>query len=242
MARRIYVVLALLVGTWMIFAAWPRIFERSSGRIWDFVSDYRLAKAFTEHYDPYSPAGAERAGLTDNGPSGTGHPPTTPFWFLSLTKVGLNAASATVQVVSLFGVLVMLVILAVWFRWPGSYASAWLLFGYLIGCDFMTYHIAVGQLSAAIAVLLALCWMALRNGEDALAGVALGVACTLKLFPGLLGIPLVMGRRFRTVGWALAVYTFVALYMTAGYGLASWREFLAVQPKVADIWMDSIQN
>src|SRR4051794_26501814 len=47
-------------------------------------------------------------------------------------------------------------------------------------------QMALGQWSLLIAASLIGCWALLRHGRDRLAGVLLGFACLIKLFPGLL--------------------------------------------------------
>src|SRR6185503_11144280 len=85
-------------------------------------------------------------------------------------------------------------------------------------------------------------WRAGRRGQDALCGVALGLACTMKLFPGLMVLLLVVARRWRAVAAAAAAYLGVAAIMTARFGLGSWAFFFDKQPKIANQWLDSLQN
>ncbi len=47
-------------------------------------------------------------------------------------------------------------------------------------------HIALGQISLQLILSLIGCWALLRHGRPRLAGVLLGFACLLKLFPGLI--------------------------------------------------------
>jgi hypothetical protein len=58
----------------------------------DLVVDHRTARAFWEGYNPFSPEGARRAGLTELGPTGLGHPPTTSFWILPLAPLKVEPA------------------------------------------------------------------------------------------------------------------------------------------------------
>ena len=55
-------------------------------------------------------------------------------------------------------------------------------------------QMALGQWSLLIAASLIGCWALLRHGRDRLAGVLLGFACLIKLFPGLLIIYLLRWR------------------------------------------------
>lgn len=62
--------------------------------------------------------------------------------------------------------------------------------------------VSVGAQSSVVALLLAVAWWRTREGDDVAAGVALGVAVTLKLFPWLLLVLLVFRRRI-TALWAV---------------------------------------
>ncbi len=66
-----------------------------------------------------------------------------------------------------------------------------------------------GTQSLVIAFALTVGWSWLRKGADLSAGILIGTAATLKLFPLLALVPLVAFRRWRAVGSALA--TFVTL-------------------------------
>jgi hypothetical protein len=62
--------------------------------------------------------------------------------------------------------------------------------------------VSVGAQSSVVALLLTVAWWRTREGDDRVAGVAVGVAVTLKLFPWLLLVLLVFRRR--TTGlWAV---------------------------------------
>lgn len=66
-------------------------------------------------------------------------------------------------------------------------------------------HLIWGQVGLPILLCLSLAWIALQRGQDGRAGVALGIAITLKLYPVVLFVPLLVGGRFRLVGTAVLV-------------------------------------
>ncbi len=240
--RRAYVLVASFVGLALLFRAVPQLDEAMGDMHWDLNVDQLTARAFLDGYNPFTRSGAVRSGLSLSGPAGTGHPPTTCFWFIPLARMSLHAAGA---ILAWTTILLLLVELATTFRllrYPAPMASAWLVLCYVLSCSFMKYHVGVGQISGLIGFLYFVGWAAGRDGGDWLAGAALGVACTLKAFPGLMVVLFLVAMRWRAVLAAVLVYTTVAAYMTAQLGFASWRFFLAQQAPVADLWMGSIQN
>jgi alpha-1,2-mannosyltransferase len=209
---------------------------------WDAIVDLRAARAFIEGYTPFSEAGVVRARLLELGPAGLGHPPTTAFWFLPLagSPEVLSTAVLTFVVLLLLSLQVMQMVRLK--QVPGSLLTAWLIVAYVVSCSFMRYHMNVGQISAVIGFWFFLAWAAARRGHDLEAGLALGAACTMKLFPGLVVVMFLLQRRWRVLLGAAAAYVGVAVIMTSQYGIASWPVFLSKQSRIADIWMGSIQN
>jgi hypothetical protein len=70
----------------------------------------------------------------------------------------------------------------------------------------------------------------------------LGASCTLKLFPGVMVLFLLLSRRFRAVAAAAAVYLTIAGIMTSRYGFACWPQFFAMQGPISQHWMMNIRN
>lgn len=208
---------------------------------WDFTVDYRLARAYLEGYSPYTPDGAHRAGL-DHRPSDLGHPPSTAFWALpfALGDVKTGATALALLCTALLAVEIVTLARNLSPRSPAI--TAWLGFTYVVSSDFFAYHVRVGQISQIIGFCLFLTWLAVRNDRQWLAGVALGIACSLKPFPGVVGLLLLVQKRYRAVAIAVALYAAVSLVMTARFGWSSWLLFLDVQKAVANDWLDSIQN
>jgi hypothetical protein len=241
--RRLYLLMAAVVGLVLLLDAVPAI--HTTVATWyppDLVVDHRTARAYKQGFNPYDAEGARRAHLAELGPSGTGHPPTTSFWVLPLADLDLKAANAAVCWISLFLLLLELALLAQALRCPAPHATTWLAFGFLVSCPLVAYHASLGQLSQAIAFLYVAAWLAWRRDDQVLAGIALGAACTMKFFPAVMVLLLVVGRRWRGVAAAAAVFGLVAAVMTARFGLSAWTAFFAQQSVVADEWMNNIAN
>jgi hypothetical protein len=77
---------------------------------------------------------------------------------------------------------------------------------------------------------------------DVRAGLLIGFAATLKLYPGLMIFMLLAARRFRAFLAASAVFFGVAMYMTRGYGIHGWIQFAANQGPISINWMGNMQN
>lgn len=240
--RLLYVAAAGLLGLYLLYTAVPRLTDAFQAYPWDLVLDHSVGKAFAEGYNPYTPEGRKRAGLT-RGPSAIAHPPSSAFWFVPLAaRTDLRTSQIAWGWVCTFFLLIELVALLPLVRAPAPLATAWLVFAYVLTMPFFVYHLKLGQLSVPVALLCFVGWSAARRGEDVLAGLALGAACTMKLFPGLLVFLFLLWRRWRVVIPAVAVYAFVFIVTAARFGISAWTIFFANERLVSAEWMGNIQN
>jgi alpha-1,2-mannosyltransferase len=240
---RRWTIAAAVVGGVLVAAAIPRFHHALTTTVpWDLLVDQHLARALWSGFNPYTEEGVRRASLEAMGPAGGGHPPTTALWALPFIGLGLRAAAVALGVVTLLALLGAITVTMTALGAPGPLALAWVVFGYVVFCPFMTYHLAVGQLSGMIAALFIVAWWAARQGRDLLAGIALGAACTIKLFPGLVVLIFLVLRRWRLAAAALGVHLAATLAVTARFGWSAWPLFLARQRAVAEEWLGSIQN
>lgn len=240
--RLLYIVGAAVVAILILYAAIPAL--QSALRVfpWDFFVNYRLGRAFLDGYNPYTPEGRIRAELT-MGPSAIGFPPSTILWFVPLVaRVDLATAHVVVGWLSMAFVLVELWMLMSTLKVPCPGISAWLAFAYVLSLPLFLNHMRVGQLSSTIALLCFLGWFNARRGDDVLAGIALGMACTLKLFPGLLVFLFLLWRRFRLVGTALGLYLATVVVTSVRFGVSSWTIFFKNEKLIADLFLGHVQN
>lgn len=240
-ARRLIGLAALVAGAILLVVAARRI-DRAVGAHFpaDLVVDHRAANAFLDGYTPFSVAGARRAGLAELGPTGIGHPPTTSLWLLPLARVRLETAARVLAWLSLATLIAEMVIAAALLELPLGLAL--LGAGFVALAPFYVYLSWLGQVSQLIAFAYFVAWWALRRGREVTAGVALGAACTMKLFPAVLVLWLAITRRWRALIAAAAVYVAAALVMTARFGLASWGVFFRAQREVANAWVANVAN
>lgn len=109
----------------------------------------------------------------------------------------------------------------------------WLLAPFFVANPFTILLLQVGNFHLAAVSLCLLCWVALEQRRDGAAGALLAAATLSKIFPGLLGVVLLMHKRWRAVGaTALAALLLCAL-STALLGTQIWSDFLFYHlPKV----------
>jgi hypothetical protein len=203
----------------------------------DCLVDAWGARAWSEHWDPYSPEGLKRAAIPN-----LGHPPTTPAWFLPLWKYEPRTIHGVVGHLVLAMLLVMMILLASELGAPVPLATAVLAFAFVVSQTWMQYHLAMIQIGTPCALLYVLSWYFLRRGRELAGGAMMGLALTLKFFPGLLMVFFLATRRWRAFVAGCVAWLAVAVPMTWRYGLASWSEYFAKQPEVNNYWASNIKN
>jgi uncharacterized membrane protein len=133
------------------------------------------------------------------------HPPFDALLFLPLTDLSLNTALIVWAWIS-----ILLYILTGWIvirELKIRLAPAWVVF--LLGAALIWFpfegHIAVGQLSILLSFIIVAAWVLLRRNREIPAGVLLGLACLIKLFPGILLFYLVLRRHWRAAAAMLGI-------------------------------------
>jgi hypothetical protein len=237
---RVLFVLAALALSLQLFqrslsAYLPR--DWSAAHEFDALADWKGARLLLQGKSPYT-----KEGLALMGQDSMGHPPTTPFWYLPLADFDKSVAAQVSSGLTLVLLLLQAILCARALRFPVPLAIGLLASSAVFSTAWFKYHYDVVQYSGLIAFLYVLAWLFLRRGRDLQAGGLLGAALTLKLFPGLLLVFLVLARRFRAFFAAVACYLAVALVMTRAYGFGSWAEFFRQQGKISDDWLGVLQN
>jgi alpha-1,2-mannosyltransferase len=82
-------------------------------------------------------------------------------------------------------------------------------------------HLIWGQVQLHLLMLLTGAWLCLRRRREAWAGVLIGIAIAIKLFPVLVVIPLVMQRRWRAAG--VAIFSACAL-IALSFAVVGWEQ------------------
>jgi hypothetical protein len=237
--RSAYAIAALLAALYLLLSTVPELDAAAHTVPGDGVIDWLGARAFWEHVNPFSAAGLARYGITAYG---FGHPPTTPFWFLPLTRWHIEMMGIVVAYVTMFMLLLHAVIIAYELDCPAPPATAALLFTAVLSTSWFRDHLRMAQLSEAIALFYVLAWYCLRQKRDVAGGAMLGLATTLKLFPGLMVLFLLLSRRWAAFVAACVSWLVVATIMTWRYGIVCWPQFFALQGAIANQWVANIRN
>jgi hypothetical protein len=88
--------------------------------------------------------------------------------------------------------------------------------------------VAIGQITPLIFLLLVLVWVAARKDRAAWAGIALGIALSLKLFVGVLLILFLVRRQWRLLAWTTASVVVCTLATLPCAGAVTYREYLHI--------------
>jgi hypothetical protein len=235
--RRVAELLAVALALWLFLLALPNIVFALKQYPPDGYTDWISARSLKQEMNPYSPEG-----LRANGDPSAGHPPTTGIWFLPLLRFPIGESALPLGIFILLLLSLHTQILAQELRFPSPLVTGALAFSLMTTTVCMKSHIHAGQLSELIAFLYVLGWYFLRRQRDVAAGATLGLACTIKLFPGLMVCFLVARRRWRAAIAAGAVWLVVAVAVTTRFGVACWGQFFALQEPIAKTWVGMIQN
>ncbi len=203
----------------------------------DAAVDWGAARLFWQGKSPYSPEGLRAIGVR-----GFGHPPTTSFWFLPLARFDHATMAQIVGILSVALTLALVATAVFQLRLPYPYATTLFVFGFVQDSPPAFEHARVIQLSIWIAFLLVSAWHQLRRNRDGIGGLLLGAACTLKPFPGVIVLWLLLRGRFRVVLGAVATFSVTSVVMTARFGLEAWPLFFAQQKDIAARWIWSVRN
>lgn len=232
--------LAFVATLSLLVAAAPRFVEAFRGVPADIIVDVVGARALRAGEDPYTPASMARYQLTGFG--GIGHPPTTFLWFVPFAGLGVRAATQALGLLVVVVLLLHAVLVAMELRARRPLLLGALAFSAVLCTGWMRDHLTVGQVSELIAFAYALAWYHLRRGEQVAAGLAIGVASTLKLFPGVMALYLLLTGRRRAFAAACAAWAVVAAIVTARFGLRAWPEFFAQQSDIAGRFVGDVRN
>jgi hypothetical protein len=84
------------------------------------------------------------------------------------------------------------------------------------------------QTSLLLLLAVVVGWVGGRRGKDRVAGIALGLALSVKPFIGLFVVPLLLWRRWRLLFWLALTFSLCSLLALAVLGLNAYLDYLAV--------------
>ena len=223
------VAIAIPLAWWIVWTAWS-----GSPGYNDFHDFWFAAKLITMGHSPYDKAAlaalANSEGL--HFVVGTGYSYPLPFAMAMVPFVALPFHTAVI-VFNCIGLALFGLTVAAWIGWAHSYepglARRRLLLAAAAGMYPSVYGtIANGQAGLVLFPLLGFGTMALLDGNRrrGIAGaVGIGLAAIVKLTPGAMAVPLILGRRIGAAagiavgaGGALVASTLLAPWAGAGSG------------------------
>jgi Glycosyltransferase family 87 len=109
--------------------------------------------------------------------------------------------------------------------------GAWWLVAGALALPPIIAELVLGNVHLEILGLLSLAWLGLRRGTpngEAVAGVAIGIAALMKVFPGLLVLWLLASRRYRAALAAVVAAVAVTLITLPVTGVQPWLDYPTV--------------
>ena len=162
------------------------------------------------------------------------HPPTSVLVALPFARLDYPNATLAWNVVSLLALALTLWLMG---RGLGLRPEPWVVMPavtLILLSSPLRQQINHGQLNLILLCLLTLIWSAERSGRWIWAGIALGAATAIKLFPGFLFLYFIVRRRWAVVGAGMAALAALTLATVAILGLDSYTSYVRdVMPQVS---------
>ena len=228
--------------------SWYQVLLRRSNP--DFFQDYASARNHFNGLDPYAGNDASSDLYLDRtlepGPESfkvNAHPPTSIILFLPLATLDFSHAFL---VWNFFSSALCVVAVALIVRQLGIPCTIWsfvsLLSLFLLS-GAVRDNLLGGQCSFVLLYLVVIVWAADRSGHPLLAGGALALAVSLKLFPCFLFVYFLARRRWSVVWSGILGICLVCSAAAAVMGIGVFREYaLEVCPRFAwyvNAWTNS---
>jgi hypothetical protein len=235
-APRLFVAVCLIAG----LVAWcklgpeyaramrPRAFPNP-----DFFQDWASARNHRIGRPVYSPhtetiplyLGRPAAGV-EREATYNAHPPASVLITLPLARLSFADAMLAWNLVALAALGVGLAILAAGVRLPGHWVPAVLV---LLPLGLPVYgNLQQGQLTPLLFAMIAAAWALDRTGRPAGAGLMVGTAAALKLFPAYLVVVFAVRRSWRALVAAGASFAAWNLAAVLVLGWRPYRDYLHV--------------
>jgi uncharacterized Tic20 family protein len=148
-------------------------------------------------------------------------PPMTLFISPFVALTGVHGAALAINMISLVALLLTLWMIQCELKLPLTRLQTLMLAALILGWHPIDATLRHGQSGLLLAVLMTAGWFGLRRGRPQLAGMSIGVATCLKMYPGLLLVYLFFRHRQAFVEAAATI-----LLIGVGTGMfAGWHNF-----------------
>ena len=216
---RITTLFAVLIVLLFVTKVVLTLVERANAPVSDLISYFDGAQRLRSGLPLYQPDFS----LLRDGAYQFIYPPLLAFLLLPLpTYQAAWWCWATFSIICWLAALALLLrelsddirlkVSVIW--WPVLLAA-------LINFPSVLSHLFWGQLQLLLLLILVGSWLYLRRERDVAAGVLLGLAIALKIFPALLIVPLLAQRRWRCV--AMAAFTAIGA-LTLSFAAVGWDQ------------------
>jgi hypothetical protein len=198
----------------------------------DFAQDFRMAQSIVNNRPIYNTSHLlyQTMDQADQKVArshfGTAHPPSSGVFFIPYLNFEFQRAYRAHALLSILMIGAATLLMAHACTYRSGTALLLVAFAIVYGPNVDGFR--YGQLSPALSSLVIFSWLALRNGKDILAGVLLGTAAALKLYPFLAIIYFLAQRRH---------YAAFATFMTfAAFAIGIPYLYSGSFPSLCDGW------
>jgi alpha-1,2-mannosyltransferase len=228
-------VVSLILALWGCFCLGPLCVDAmrpANGRVNDYYQDWGSARnhlvglpVYTEH----AVSIPRHLGLPINPVTSidyNAHPPTSVLLALPLARLSYPDAVLAWNAISLIAFLVSLVIIARVLPVPPTLYLP--ILALLTFCHPLYGNLHAGQLTLILVLLVTTIWALERSGWSYAAGLLLGSAVTIKLFPAYLAVYYVARGRIRPLQAALVSCAALTLLTIMVLGWDTYRDYVCV--------------
>ena len=218
---------------WAYFGPmWASALRPGSDRINDFYQDWGSARNYLTGlpvYTAHATSIPRHLGLSSNPiPSieYNAHPPTSVLLALPLAQCRYPDAVLVWNVISLVALAVSLWLVARELALPWTMLPPTL--ALLSLCHPVYGNLYQGQLTLILVLLVTGIWALERSGQLSLAGVLLGLAAAIKLFPLYLAVYFLAGGRFRVLITAAISLLVLTVATALVLGVDTYHDYLQI--------------
>jgi Glycosyltransferase family 87 len=236
----LWLIVAFLGWTWL-GPTWIAAIRPAPNRINDYYQDWGSARNYLiglPVYTHHATSIPRHLGLPTSLMQTieyNAHPPVAVLLALPLARLDYPDAVLVWNLISLAALLASLLIVAKglglsWTTLPPT-------LGLLAFCHPVYGNLYLGQLTLELVLLVTMIWALERSGRSSAAGLIVGAAAAIKLFPAYLVLLYLARRQLRPL--AAAVLSFLALNLLAVFvlGLNSYHDYITtVIPGQAKFW------
>ncbi|MDA1055138.1 MAG: glycosyltransferase family 87 protein [Planctomycetota bacterium] len=170
------------------------------------------------------------------------HPPTAVLLAIPLAWMNYYDATVVWNVLSLAALFASLWLLARQLNVPLSPWSALPLVSVLLLANPVWQQVTQGQLNCVLTLLIIGIWVAARQDRHITAGIWLGLATAIKLFPGFLIVYFVLQRQWRAVAATAIAFAAITVATATILGVDAYKTYIAdVVPQAVE-WKSTWNN